>query len=73
MEENLVKKTCRELGITQKELAQRLGVSSRTLTNWNNGSIETPKMAINLMSMLHLKKDYSDLKKSLSFALEREV
>jgi predicted transcriptional regulator len=26
-EENLVKKTCKELGITQKELAERIGVA----------------------------------------------
>ena len=30
-EENLVKKTCRELGITQKELAKRVDVSTTTL------------------------------------------
>ncbi len=30
-EENLVKKTCRELGITQKELAERIGVTESGL------------------------------------------
>jgi len=34
-EENLVKKTCKELGITQKELAERIGVSVQTLSRWN--------------------------------------
>jgi DNA-binding XRE family transcriptional regulator len=29
-EENLVKKTCRELGITQKELAKYFGVTPKT-------------------------------------------
>ncbi len=39
-EESLVKKTCRELGITQKELAEYIGVNPRTLSVWNTGKIE---------------------------------
>jgi transcriptional regulator with XRE-family HTH domain len=30
-EENLVKKTCRELGITQKELAEKIGITESGL------------------------------------------
>ncbi len=50
-EENLVKKTCRELGITQKELAEMIGVPQGTLNRWAS-SQEIPKMtnlALNLM------------------------
>jgi transcriptional regulator with XRE-family HTH domain len=39
-EENLVKKTCRELGITQKELAEKIGVNPRTISVWSHGKIE---------------------------------
>ncbi len=39
-EENLVKKTCRELGITQKELAERIGVAPYTITRWAKGEID---------------------------------
>jgi transcriptional regulator with XRE-family HTH domain len=35
-EENLVKKTCRELGITQKELAEKTGFKEQTLRNWSS-------------------------------------
>jgi DNA-binding XRE family transcriptional regulator len=35
-EENLVKKTCRELGINQKQLAEKIGINQKTLTNWQN-------------------------------------
>ncbi|MEA3315398.1 MAG: helix-turn-helix transcriptional regulator, partial [Campylobacterota bacterium] len=41
-EENIVKKTCKELGITQKELAKRLEVPQTTLSGWVTGDI--PKM-----------------------------
>jgi transcriptional regulator with XRE-family HTH domain len=68
---NLVKKTCKELGITQKELAEKIGVSVRTLTNWNNGTIEIPKIAVNFMNMLPLERDYQNLKKALSKSLDR--
>jgi transcriptional regulator with XRE-family HTH domain len=39
-EENLVKKTCKELGITQKELAKIFGVTPHTVTNWVRGKME---------------------------------
>ncbi len=39
-EENLVKKTCRELGITQKELAEKIGVAPYTISRWANGEID---------------------------------
>jgi DNA-binding XRE family transcriptional regulator len=39
-EENLVKKTCQELGITQKELAEKIGVNPRTVSVWNRGKLE---------------------------------
>ncbi len=50
-EENLVKKTCRELGITQKELAERLGYGYSTIKAVaSNGIIsESIKKAIELL------------------------
>jgi DNA-binding XRE family transcriptional regulator len=58
-EENLVKKTCRELGITQKELAKILGVHDVTVRNWNS-KLNTPKMAENFMNLLIEKKELSN-------------
>jgi predicted transcriptional regulator len=44
IEENLVKKTCRELGITQKELAEKTGFSEESISKWNKGG-KIPKSA----------------------------
>ena len=33
---NIVKKVCKELGITQKELAERMGVNDVTVRNWSS-------------------------------------
>ncbi len=37
-EENIIKHTCQELGITQKELAQRTGLSVSAISKWNQGA-----------------------------------
>jgi transcriptional regulator with XRE-family HTH domain len=55
-EENLVKKTCRELGITQKELAEKIGVHDVTVRNWTSKG-KIPKIAKNFMELLLEKKE----------------
>ena len=52
VEENLVKKTCRELGITQKELAELTGYSVDTVSKWNRGVNQIPKNAVNHFKLL---------------------
>ena len=55
MNDNIVKKVCKELGITQKELADKLDVSTAAISTWGKGDI--PKMAkIALECMLELKE-----------------
>jgi len=51
MEENLVKKTCRELGITQKELAEKIGLTDRTLSKYATNE-HIPKNIINHINLL---------------------
>lgn len=68
MEENIniVKKVCKELGVTQKELAEELGVPQTTVSGWSNGEI--PKMTqLALELMLEnkaLKEKFEILKKA---------
>ncbi len=50
-EENLVKKTCRELGISQKELAERTGYAQETLSRWIKSNL-LPKSAIQHIELL---------------------
>jgi len=61
-EENIVKKTCKELGITQKELAQNIGVSENTVGGWSRGVTETPKWALKLFDLLKTEKKYNTAK-----------
>jgi len=80
MNENIVKKVCKELGITQKELAEMLEVSTSAVSLWSKGEI--PKMAkIALECMLENKKckekrgsgdfDFIDYLKSKGFMINK--
>lgn len=66
MSQNIVKSTCKELGITQKELAEMLDVQPSAISNWANGQI--PKMAQLALELLienkMLKNDLNIIKKA---------
>ena len=69
MNENIVKKVCKELGITQKELAEMLDIPTGTISRWasTNEIPKTAEIALNLLienkklkeklNVLHLLKD----------------
>lgn len=65
-EENIVKFTCKELGLTQKELAEMLDVQPTAISNWASGQI--PKMAQLALELLlenkSLKDDLNIIKKA---------
>jgi transcriptional regulator with XRE-family HTH domain len=63
---NLVKKTCQELGITQKELAEKTGITERSLTNWANGKVKIPKSFLKTIELLKKAEELKILKQSLS-------
>ena len=65
MNENIVKKVCKELGITQKELAERLGVSADTISNWAKGKTKTPKWALELFRLMKLESKLKDQDRKL--------
>jgi len=69
MNKNIVKKVCKELGITQKELAEMLDIPTGTISRWasTNEIPKTAEIALNLLienkklkeklNVLHLLKD----------------
>jgi DNA-binding XRE family transcriptional regulator len=64
---NLVKKTCKELGITQKELANFFEVSAQTVSNWSRdfdrGKLE--KTTIVALEGLLYKQKLENIKENL--------
>jgi len=59
MSENIVKKTAKDLGLTQKELAEYIGVHENTISGWARGTVEIPQMAIKLLELLKIEKKYN--------------
>ena len=57
-DENIVKRTCKELGITQKELAERLEVPPTTVSGWANSDI--PKMTELALKLLIENKELKE-------------
>ena len=74
-EENIVKRVCKELGITQRELADRIGMSADSLNNAVNRNkiSKMAETAINLVLEVEtLKKElskYENLKSALKDAV----
>ena len=65
-DENIVKKVCKELGITQKELAKKMGVHEETVSKWSRGIIEIPQMALHHFELLKIEKKYNIIKSFLN-------
>lgn len=70
MSENIVKKTAKELGMTQKELAAHINVSEDTLGKWARGVIDTPKWAIKMFELLKIEKKFNTLKQIFSTEMD---
>lgn len=75
MNENIVRRVCKELGITQRELAERIGMSADSLNVAvsNNKISKMTEAAVNLvLEVESLKKElskYENLKNALKDAV----
>ncbi|MBR8466215.1 helix-turn-helix transcriptional regulator [Campylobacter sp. faydin G-140] len=61
-EENIVKRVCSELGITQRELAERIGMSADSLNN----AVSNNKVSQQTQKFLNFMLEHEELKKELS-------
>lgn len=48
-EESLVKQACKQLGITQSDLAERMGIHYTTIAKWGREIPKSSKVTIELM------------------------
>lgn len=49
---SIVKRACKELGMTQKELAEKLGVDDGTVRKWASEATKTPEWAERFISLI---------------------
>jgi len=66
-ETNLIKQICTELNITQKQLAEKMGVAEITVSQWARGVNPLPKWAEKFMTLI---KEQSHSEKILKSARE---
>ena len=62
-EKNLVKETCKTLGVNQTELAEKIGVSRVTINEWANYKTPIPKWGFNSISNILEVSELTYLKK----------
>lgn len=69
-DENIVKKVCKELGITQRELAERLGVHITAVQKWvanaNELPLQTQKVLELVLENHRLKTKVDKIEKIIS-------
>ncbi len=71
MEKNIVKETAKELGMTQKQLAEYIGVHEDTVSKWSRGAIDTPAWALKMFELLKTEKKFNTLKQIFSDDLNK--
>ncbi|QNK86049.1 XRE family transcriptional regulator [Aliarcobacter cryaerophilus] len=68
-QENIVKKVCTELGITQKELAEIMKINDVTVRNWSSKG-QIPDSSIAFMELIlenqKIIKENQEMKQALS-------
>ncbi|HED0572300.1 TPA: helix-turn-helix transcriptional regulator [Campylobacter coli] len=65
-EENIVKKVCKELNITQAELGRQLDVPASTINTWASGKI--PKMAEVALTLMLENKQQKEILEAIKKA-----
>ncbi len=71
-ENNIIKQTCKELGITQKELAERIGVSRVTINDWANNKTPIPQWGHNLIIYMTENIQLKEFKQTIRGLLDSE-
>ena len=61
-EQNLIKKTCKELNLTQKELASKMGLAENTVSQWARGVTNTPLWACRMFELLKIERQFNLMK-----------
>jgi transcriptional regulator with XRE-family HTH domain len=61
LEINIVDKTCQDLNLNQRELAELIGVSTNTISGWKNEKRAIPKWGYRILELVKLEKEHYQL------------
>ncbi len=62
---NIVKDIAKTLGMTQKQLAEHIGVKEDTVSQWARGKNPIPKWALKMFELLKKEKRYQELEQDI--------
>ena len=63
--QNKVDEICEELGVNQRELADIMGTSQNSVSNWKNGKQSLPPWAIKMFKLLKIEKEHLELTRTI--------
>ena len=62
---NIIKEIAKDLGMTQKQLAEHIGVKEDTISQWARGKNPIPKWALKMFELLKKEKRYQSLEEDI--------
>jgi DNA-binding transcriptional regulator YiaG len=65
-EENPIEEICEDLGINQKKLAEMMGITPNSLSNWKSGKQKIPSWSLKMFELFKIQKEHEELKRTLS-------
>ncbi|WP_456390651.1 helix-turn-helix domain-containing protein [Hydrogenimonas sp.] len=66
-----LKRKLKEIGVSQKEFAERTGVSRESVSNWATGKYEVPKWVNEMIELMRVEKKFNKIKELISDELEK--
>ena len=63
---NIVKETAKELGMTQKALAERIKVDETTMSRWAKEKVPVPDWALEMFELLQTEKKFKEAKEKFN-------
>lgn len=63
--QNKIDEICEELGLNQRKLANVMGTSQNSISNWRNGKQNLPPWAIKMFELLIVQKEHLELTRTI--------
>ncbi len=66
-----LKRKLKEIGVSQKEFAERTGVSRESVSNWATGKYEVPKWVNEIIELMRIEKKFNKIKELILDELKK--
>jgi DNA-binding transcriptional regulator YiaG len=63
---NKIDEICQQLGVNQKKLAEMMGITQNSISNWKYNRQQIPNWALKMFNLLLIEKEHIELTRTLS-------